>query len=49
VCEVETAGRPALVTSFVSLHETARIDVLHDRETLQLIGVYGGAAAKELA
>ena len=38
--QVETAGRAAVLTSFASLADTARLDVLTDRETYQVIAVH---------
>lgn len=40
---IEFAGRPALVTSFESVGEHARFEVISDEETYGVLKIYGGA------
>ena len=39
---IEFAGRPAIVTSFESVLDSARFDVISDYETYEVLGVCGG-------
>jgi RNA polymerase sigma-70 factor (ECF subfamily) len=39
--ELDVAGRPALLTSFEAIDSAARLDIIHDRETLRLLAVHG--------
>jgi RNA polymerase sigma-70 factor (ECF subfamily) len=39
---VEFAGRPAIVTSYESVTETASFDVISDAETYEVLKIYGG-------
>ena len=39
---IEYAGRPALVTTFESVTETARFEVISDAETYRVLKTYGG-------
>lgn len=39
---IEFAGRPAIVTRFESLTETASIEVISDHETYKVLKIYGG-------
>lgn len=38
---IEFAGRPALVTSFVSVTENASFEVISDGETYEVLALYG--------
>jgi RNA polymerase sigma-70 factor (ECF subfamily) len=38
--QIERAGRAAVLTSFESLTESARLDVITDRETYEVIGIH---------
>lgn len=38
--EIEHNGQPAIVGSFESITDTAQIDVIYQRETLHMLGVY---------
>lgn len=38
--EIETAGRPAVVSSFASVAGTARLDVITDRDSFEVLGIH---------
>jgi hypothetical protein len=43
--EVETQGQPALVSSFESVTDSARFEVVSTRQTFELLGIYGAPPA----
>jgi RNA polymerase sigma factor (sigma-70 family) len=43
--EVKADGRPAVVTTFESVTDSARLEVVFSRETLRLLGVHGATDA----
>jgi RNA polymerase sigma factor (sigma-70 family) len=42
--EVEADGRPALVTTFASTTDAARLEAVSDRATMRLLSIHGAAA-----
>src|SRR5687768_1803598 len=45
--EVEAAGVAAIVTRFESLSDSALLDVVSTRDTLELVGIYGAPGLTE--
>ncbi|HKG25766.1 MAG TPA: RNA polymerase sigma factor [Thermomicrobiales bacterium] len=43
--EIEANGRPAILSSFESVTDAARYDVVSARDTFELLGIYGDSAA----
>jgi hypothetical protein len=42
--QVDAQGQAAVVMSFESVRDTARLDILSLRDTLEVIGIYGDGA-----
>jgi hypothetical protein len=43
--DIDVGGRPAVVTTYESVTDSARLDVVSTRDTVDLVGVHGGPRA----